>query len=82
VEGCLDAKKLVDWGHFLKHRSKDICYKCWKHMEKNIIPIILNRETKVSFHNQLVILIKNFRLKLFKEKKMLTYQLIPRLLGL
>jgi hypothetical protein len=51
-------------------------------MEKNIIPIILNRETKVSFHNQLVILIKNFRLKLFKEKKMLTYQLIPRLLGL
>jgi hypothetical protein len=76
-------KKVVDWGHLLKHRSKVICYKCWKHMEKNIIPIILNRETKASFHNQLVILIKISCLESFKEKeKILTYQLIPRLLRL
>jgi hypothetical protein len=69
VEGFMDAKKVVDWGHFLKHRSKATCYKCWKHMEKNIIPIILNRETKVSFHNELVILIKIFCLELFKGKE-------------
>jgi hypothetical protein len=65
----MDAKKVVDWGHFLKHRSKSICYKCWKHMEKNIIPIILNRETKISFHNKLIILIKIFVSNYSKKKK-------------